>query len=55
MTCGTALKSIRHNEKATVWGCYCFMPIKAMMEHANCWAWEHGISVGWKDELNTDD
>lgn len=46
------MPSKKHDEVASSWGCYCFMPVKAMLVDATCWAWENDISVGWEEELN---
>lgn len=33
-------------------GCLCYMPVAAAMEK-NCWAYDHGLHIGWPDELNS--
>lgn len=41
------------NHETETLGCWCFMPIKSWLR-VNCWAWEHGLQIGWADELNSD-
>ena len=41
-TCGTAGEDD---------GCWCFMPVKAMIPEATCWARDNYME-GWPDEIN---
>jgi hypothetical protein len=48
-TCGTP---------PSAYGCWCYMPVKAMLPEANCWLYEtnpgHPDHMGWPKELNGD-
>lgn len=50
-TCGTPGETYGDGQ-ALALGCWCFMPLKAKLAHARCWAREENLGFGWPEGLN---